>query len=99
MTKYKTCFPTVLLESLIISCFIYAMVGLVMATDNIPGYFMQTNIEGTVQVHIYIVLEYIPIKIYPEKYAKIFTVKGGKMVIYDILLKFLYVNLFSVMLF
>jgi hypothetical protein len=50
LTKEETSSLTVAIESVMISCTIDAHEGRDVATADIPGAFMQTNMEGTVHV-------------------------------------------------
>ena len=52
MIKEETIPPTVPEEGLIMSCFIETMEDRNDATTDIPGAFLQTDMEGTVRVRL-----------------------------------------------
>jgi hypothetical protein len=87
MTKQETSSPTVATESLILSCVIDAIEGRDIATCDIPGAFMQSDMKGKVIMKLEGVMAEIIIKIDPKKYEKFLVQENGKNVIYVILTK------------
>jgi hypothetical protein len=94
MRKQEASSPTVATELLILSCVIDAIEKRDVATCNIPGAFMQSDIKGKVVMKLEGVL-----KIDPKKYEKFMVQENGKDVIYAVLTKALYGTLQAALLF
>ena len=90
MTKEETSSPTVSTEGLLLSCNISAQEERDVATMDIPGAFMQTDINDTVYVRRSGPLANLPTKIDKKNYEKFVVEEGGKPVIYVRLKKALY---------
>ena len=56
-----------------------------VSTTNISIAFLQTDMEGTVQVRLDIVIAEMLLKFYSEKYGNKVIIKQGKKVIYTVL--------------
>jgi hypothetical protein len=87
MTKQETSSPTVATEALILSCVIDAIEGRDVATCNIPGAFMQSDMKGKVVMKLKGMMAEAILKIDPKKYTKYVARENGKDVIYVILTK------------
>jgi hypothetical protein len=70
MTKEDTSSPTVATESLMLTCIIDAIEGRDVATVDLPGAFMQSDMEGTVHMKLEGVIAEVILKIDPKKYKK-----------------------------
>jgi hypothetical protein len=99
LTKDETASPTVATEALILLCLINAIEGRDVATCDIPGAFMHSDIEGKVIMKLEGVMAEVLQKINPSKYEKHTTYKHGKPVIYVKLNKALYGTLQAALLF
>jgi hypothetical protein len=99
MTKQETSSPTVATESLILSCVIDAIEERDVATCDIPGAFMQSDMNDKVVMKLEGVMAEVIIKIDPKKYEKYIVEENGKDVIYVILTKALYGTLQAALLF
>ena len=99
MTKEETSSPTVSTEGLLLSCTIDAQEGRDVATTDIPGAFMQTDINDTVYVRLSGPLATLLAKVDKDKYEKFVVEEGGKPVIYVRLKKALYGTLNASLLF
>jgi hypothetical protein len=99
MTKDKTASPTVATKALILMCLIDAIEGRDVATCNIPGAFMQSDMEGKVLMKLEGVMAEVLQKIDPTLYEQYTTHKNGKPVVYVILNKALYGTLQAALLF
>jgi hypothetical protein len=85
-TKEDTSSPTVTTEALMLSCMIDATKHRDVATCDIPGAFMQSKMEGKVIMKVEGVMAKITRKSDPQQYKKHTVYKGGKPVIFVILL-------------
>jgi hypothetical protein len=90
MTKEETSSPTVTTEGLFLSCIIDAKEGRDVATADIPGAFMQADMNAVVHVQLTGPLAMMLARVNPTKYKKFVVTEGGKPVIYVRLLKALY---------
>jgi hypothetical protein len=99
MSKQGTSSPTVATESLILSCVIDAIEKRDVATCDIPGAFMQSDMKGKVVMKLEGVMAEVILKIDPKKYEKFMVQENGKDVIYVVLTKALYGTLQAVLLF
>lgn len=99
MTKEETSFPTVTTEGLFLSCVIDAKEGRDVATTDIPGAFMQTDMNAMVYVRLSGPLAVMLARVNPKKYTKFVVTEKGKPVIYVRLLKALYGTLQASLLF
>jgi hypothetical protein len=89
-TKSKTSSPTVSTESLFLSCVIDAKEERDVATCDIPGAFMQADMEGTVHMQLEGEMAELIVKLDPKLYRKYVRYERGKPVIYVRLKKALY---------
>ena len=103
MTKEESASPTVATEALLISCVIDAIEKRDIATADIPGAFMQSNMKSESGERVTMKLEglmaQIMSKIDPNKYEKYVVIENGKPVIYAIMEKALYGTLQAALLF
>ena len=99
MTKMETTAPTVATEGLMLSCVVDAIEKRDVATCDIPGAFMQSNMKGKVVMKLEGVMAEIILKIDSKLYRKFVVMEGGKPVIYVILEKALYGTLQAALLF
>jgi hypothetical protein len=99
MSKEETSSPTVATEALILTCVIDAIEGRDVATCDIPGAFMQSDMKGKVVMKLEGVMAEVIIKIDPKLYTRFVTKENGKDVIYVILTKALYGTLQAALLF
>ena len=77
MGKEETSLPMVMTESLMLSCIIDAKEHWDVATADIPGAFMQADVEGTVHMHLDGVMAEMLLKIDLALYRK-YMVQDGK---------------------
>ncbi len=99
MSKQQTSSPTVATESLILSCVIDAIEKRDVATCDIPGAFMQSDMKGKVVMKLEGVMAEVILKIDPKKDKKFMVQENGKDVIYVMLTKALYGTLQAALLF
>ena len=99
MTKKETSSPTVATEALILTCVIDAIEGRDVATCDIPGAFMQSDMKGKVVMKLEGVMAEVIKRIDPKLYSKYTKHENGKDVIYVILTKALYGTLQAALLF
>jgi hypothetical protein len=99
MTKEDTNSPTVATESLMLTCIIDVIEGRDVVTVDLPGAFMQSDMEGTVHMKLEGVMAEVILKIDPKKYKKFVVQEGGHDVIYVKLTKALYGTLQAALLF
>jgi hypothetical protein len=71
MSKEETSSPTVATEALILTCVIDAIEGRDVATCDIPGAFMQSDMKGKVMMKLEGVMAEVIIKIDPKLYTKV----------------------------
>lgn len=98
-SKEETSSPTVAIESFMISCAIDAKEERHVITTDIPGAFMQANMDEIVHMRIEGPLALLLIKINPKKYKPFMVGEPGKEVIYVQLKKALYGTLQAALLF
>jgi hypothetical protein len=99
MTKQETSSPTVATKALMLTCLINAIEGREVATCDIPGAFMQSDMNGKVIMKLEGVMAKVILQIDPKKYTKHVAKENGKDVIYVILQKALYGTLQATLLF
>ena len=88
-TKAETSSPTISIEALLLSCLIDAMEERDVATCDLPGAFMQADIDEELFVKFDGELVDLLIKVDPS-FAQFVTQEHGKRVLYTILNKALY---------
>jgi hypothetical protein len=98
MSKQETSSPTVATKSLILSC-VDAIEKRDVATCDIPGAFMQSDMKEKVVMKLEGVMAEVVLKIDPKKYEKFMVQENGKDVIYVVLTKALYGTLQAALLF
>jgi hypothetical protein len=91
--------PTVAIESLMLSCTIDAMEGRDVATVDIPGAFMQADMDETVHVKLEGTMAELFARLDPQLYRKYVRSERGKPVLYVELLKALYGTIRAALLF
>ena len=99
MTKQETSSPTVATEALMLTCVVDAIEGRDVATCDIPGAFMQSDMKGKVVMKLEGVMAEVIVQIDPKLYTKYIEKENGKDVIYVILQKALYGTLQAALLF
>jgi len=99
MNKDETSSPTVMTESVMLSCIIDAKEGQDVATADIPGAFMQADLEETVHIWLEGPMVDLMAKIDPKLYWKYIKDSNGKSVMYAELEKALYGTLQASLLF
>ena len=82
MSKEDTSSPTVTTEGLLLSCVLDVKEGRDVATTDIPGGFMQTEMDDVVHVRLLGPLALLLATVDPKKYKKFAVIEGGKPVIY-----------------
>ena len=98
-TKDETSSPTVRTESLLLSCVIDAKERRKVLTCDIPGAFMQVDVDEVVHVRLEGPLAELLTKVDPKQYTKYVTTERGKSVMCVQLQKALYGTLSAAMLF
>jgi hypothetical protein len=98
-TKEETSSPTVRTESLMLSCVIDAKERRKVMTADVPGAFMQVDVDEVVHVRLVGPLAVLLTKVDPELYTEYLGVEHGKEVLYVQLQKALYGTLSAAMLF
>jgi hypothetical protein len=98
-TKEVASYPTVVIESVMLSATINAMEERDVATVDIPGAFMQAYIDEVVHVSFEIDITKMLVRMDPKLYRKYVRDKNSKAVLYVELLKALYGTLRAVLLF
>jgi hypothetical protein len=100
LTKQETSPPTVAIESVMLSCTIDAKERRDVATTvDIPGAFMQTDMEDTVHMVLEGTMAELLVKLDPKLYRKYIQIKKGKPIMYVQLKKALYGTLQASLLF
>jgi len=99
MTKEENSAPTVSIEALMLSCVIDAMERRDVAIVDIPGAFMQANMDDFVQLKMEGRLAELLVKVDPKLYRKFLSVENGRSTMYVKLKKALYGTLQAAMLF
>jgi hypothetical protein len=98
-TKAETSSPTVRTESLLLSCVIDAREERQVMTCDVPGAFMQVDVDKVVHVKLEGPLAELLAKVNPLLYEKYFCEEKGKSVMYVQLQKALYGTLSASLLF
>jgi hypothetical protein len=98
-TKEETSSPTVRTESLLLSCVIDAKERRQVITCDVPGAFMQVDVDEVVHVRLAGPLAVLLAKVDSELYTKYLGTERGKPVMYVQLQKALYGTLSAAMLF
>ena len=91
--------PTVAIESVLLSCTIDAKEGRNVATVDIPGAFMQADMDEIVHLKMQGQMAELLVKLDPKLYRKHVQTEGGKTVLYVELRKALYGTLRAALLF
>jgi hypothetical protein len=91
--------PTVSIESVMLTSVIDAAEGRDVATVDIPGAFMQADMDDTVHMKLEGTMVDLLLKIAPDTYQHYVIEKNGKKVIYFLLKKALYGTLKAALLF
>jgi hypothetical protein len=91
--------PTVSIEALMLSCVIDANEEQDVATVNIPGAFMQANMDKLVHMQLEGTMAELLVKLDPALYCKCVQVVNGKPVLYMGLKKALYRTMLAALLF
>ena len=97
--KEDSSLPTVAIESVMISCVIDAKERRDVATVDIPGAFMQADIDEVVHVKFKGTTAELVVKLDPDKYEKFIEMENGTMALYVVLKKALYGMLRAALLF
>ena len=97
-SKDETSSPTISMEALFLTCLIDAMEGRCMVTCDMPGAFMQTDIDELVHLKLEGKIAELLVKVDPS-YSEFMTKERGKSVIYTELSKALYGTLQAALLF
>jgi hypothetical protein len=97
--KEETSAPTFCMESLFLSCVIDAKENCKVVTCDIPGAFMQADIDEVLHVQLEGPLAELLTKVDPNRYTKFMTKENGKDVLYVKLTKTLNGTLQAAMLF
>jgi hypothetical protein len=87
MSKKETSSPTVATEALLLTCTVDAVKGRDVATCDIPGAHMQSDMKGKVVMKLEGVMAKAILKIDPKQYSRHTVKENGKDVIYAILKK------------
>jgi hypothetical protein len=98
-TKEDASAPTVAIESVLLSCVIDAEEGRDVATLDIPGAFMQADMDELVHMKLEGTMAELLIKLEPKLYRKYVLMEKGKPVLYVELKKALYGTLRAALLF
>jgi hypothetical protein len=99
MRKQETSSPTVATKALMLTCVVDAIEGRDVATCDIPGAFMQSDMKGKVVMKLEGVMAEVIVQIDPRQYTKYIEKENSKDVIYIILQKALYGTLQAALLF
>ncbi len=91
--------PTVAIESVMLSCLINAKENRDVATVDIPGAFMQADMEDIVHMKLEGKMAELLVKLDPKLYRKYVQTQNGKQVLYVELKKALYGTLKAALLF
>ena len=98
-TKEEASSPTVAIESVLLSCTIDAKEKRDVATVDIPGAFMQADMDEIVHLKMQGQMAELLVKLDPKMYRKHVQTEGGKTVLYVELRKALYGTLRAALLF
>jgi hypothetical protein len=99
ITKEEASSPTVAIESVMLSCCIEAQENRDVATVDIPGAFMQAEIDETVHVKLEGTMAELMVRLDPKLYRQYVQNEHGKPVLYVELNKALYGTLRAALLF
>jgi len=99
LTKEEVSSPTVAIESVLLSCTIDAHESRDVATVDIPGAFMQADMDDVVHMRIEGSMADLLIRLDPDYYGQFVETKGNKKVLYLLLKKALYGTLKAALLF
>jgi hypothetical protein len=91
--------PTVTIESVFLSCVIDAMEGRDVATVDIPGAFMQADMDDVVHMKLEGKMAELLVRIDEKMYRQHIQIEKGKQVLYVLLKKALYGTLKAALLF
>ena len=91
--------PTVAIEAVMLSCVIDAMERRDVATIDIPGAFMQAEMDEVVHMRLEGKMADLLVRINPQLYHKYVVIENGKPVLYVVLKKALYGTLRAALLF
>jgi hypothetical protein len=98
-TKEETSAPTVATESLMLSSIIDAKQRQTVVTADIPGAFMQTDMDEVIHMKLEGPLARLLTRFDPKLYSECITMEKGKPVLYVQLMKALYGTLQAALLF
>jgi hypothetical protein len=98
-TKEEASSPTVSTEALMLSCVIDAKEGRDVATANVPGAFMQVEMDEVVHVRLEGVMVDLLTELDPKKYEPCVITQNEKKVLYVQLMKALYGTMRAALLF
>jgi hypothetical protein len=98
-TKEEASSPTVAIESVMLSCVIDAKENRDVGTVDLPGAFMQADMEGTVHMKLEGKMAELLVRIDPKLYRKYIRIEKGRQVLYVQLMKALYGTLTAAFLF
>jgi hypothetical protein len=98
-SKEETSAPTVATESLMLSCVINANERRTVMTADIPGAFMQADMDEILHMKLEGLLAKLLTRVDPELYEKYTMIEKGKPVMYVQLMKALYGTLQAALLF
>ena len=98
-SKEEASSPTVAIESVLLSCTIDAHEHRDVGVADIPGAFMQADMEDTVYLRIDGAMAEMLVQLDPEMYGKFVVIENGKTVLYLLLKKALYGTLKAALLF
>jgi hypothetical protein len=99
MTKEEVSAPTVSIESVFLSCAIDSKEGRDVATADIPGAFMQADMDELIHVKLQGAMAELAVRLDPSLYRKYVTFEKGKPVLYTKMLKALYGTMQAALLF
>jgi hypothetical protein len=98
-TKEEASSPTVAIESVMLSCVIDAKENRDVGTVDLPGAFMQADMEDTVHMKLEGKMAELMVRIDPKLYRQYVQVEKGREVLYVVLKKALYGTLKAALLF
>jgi hypothetical protein len=99
LSKEEVSSPTVAIESVLLSCTIDAHEGRDVATVDIPGAFMQADMDDTVHMRIEGSMADLLIRLDPAYYSQFVETRGTRKILYLLLKKALYGTLKAALLF
>ena len=98
-TKEEASSPTVAIESVMLSCVLDALEERDVATVDIPGAFMQADMDDLVHMKLEGKMAELLVRIDPKLYREHIQIEQGKQVLYVELKKALYGTLKAALLF